>query len=134
MRITPKTPEVRVPKLVGLMAADAREAAEAGGVQLSAPDRPDFHGTVVDHVVRQYPPSGVEVPRGAVVTVWFDFGEGEGDGGAGVHEPRRPGPEPGGVLRELDEPPAVPEGPLPPSGPEGPDGPKDPDDPVPVAG
>ncbi|MBV7696922.1 PASTA domain-containing protein [Streptomyces sp. TRM70350] len=95
---------MRVPKLVGLMAVDAREAAEAQGVLLAAPDRPDFHLTVVDHVVRQYPPPGVEVPRGAVVTVWFDFGEGEGGGGAGVREPRLPRPPRGGMERELDQP------------------------------
>ncbi|MFC7012783.1 PASTA domain-containing protein [Streptomyces viridiviolaceus] len=104
MRRTPKTPEVRVPRLIGLMATDAREAAEAYGVLLAAPDRPDFARTVVDHVVRQYPLPGVEVPRGAVVTVWFDFGEGEGGGGAGVREPRVPEPPGGGLRRELDEP------------------------------
>lgn len=86
------------------MAVDAREAAMAHGVLLAAPDRPDFHRAVVDHVVRQYPPPGVEVPRGAVVTVWFDFGEGEGGGGAGVHEPRVPRPGGGGLQRELDTP------------------------------
>ncbi|MFD3925908.1 PASTA domain-containing protein [Streptomyces sp. NPDC058614] len=104
MRITPKTPEVRVPRLVGLMAVDARETAEAHGVLLATPDRPDFHLTVVDYVVRQIPLAGAEVPRGAVVTVWFDFGDAEGGGGAGVREPRRTGPPPGGVHRELDEP------------------------------
>jgi hypothetical protein len=103
VRITPKSPEVRVPKLVGLMAVDAREAATAGGVLLAAPDRPDFPRTVVDYVVRQYPLPGVEVPRGAVVTVWFEFGEGEGGGGAGVREPRLPRPGGGGMQRELDE-------------------------------
>ncbi|GHE78802.1 hypothetical protein GCM10018782_60250 [Streptomyces griseoaurantiacus] len=103
VRITPETPEVRVPRLVGLMAVDARESAAARGVLLSAPDRPDFAmTTVVDYVVRQYPPPGTEVPRGAVVTVWFEFGEGEG--GGGVREPRRPVPPPGGIRRELDEP------------------------------
>ncbi|WP_143671804.1 PASTA domain-containing protein, partial [Streptomyces caniscabiei] len=61
MRITPKSSEVRVPRFVGLMAVDARETAEAGGVLLAAPDRPDFARTVVDHVVRQYPPPGVRV-------------------------------------------------------------------------
>lgn len=91
MRITPKTPEVRVPKFVGLMAVDAREAAAARGVQLTAPDRPDFRLTVVDYVVRQYPPPDTEVPRGAVVTVWFDLADGEGHGGSGVNEPRMPG-------------------------------------------
>ena len=39
-----------------------------------------------------------------MVTVWFDLGEGEGGGGAGVREPRRPIPPPGGLRRELDEP------------------------------
>ncbi|MEU8488205.1 MULTISPECIES: PASTA domain-containing protein [unclassified Streptomyces] len=104
MRITPKTPEVRVPKFVGLMAVDAREAAAARGVQLTAPDRPDFRLTVVDYVVRQYPPPDTEVPRGSVVTVWFDLADGEGHGGSGVNEPRMPGPRGGGLQRELDEP------------------------------
>jgi hypothetical protein len=85
------------------MAVDARESAAEHGVLLSAPDRPDFAmTTVVDYVVRQYPPPGTEVPHGAVVTVWFEFGEGEG--GGGVREPRRPVPPPGGMRRELDEP------------------------------
>ncbi|WP_373428801.1 PASTA domain-containing protein [Streptomyces rishiriensis] len=95
---------MRVPRLVGLMAVDARETAAAQGVLLAAPDRPEFQRAVVDYVVRQYPPPGVEVPRGAVVTVWFEFGEGEGGGGAGVREPRVPGPGGGGLERELDRP------------------------------
>ncbi|MDR6980529.1 hypothetical protein J2X68_007269 [Streptomyces sp. 3330] len=95
---------MRVPRLVGLMAVDAREAAMAHGVLLAAPDRPEFHRAVVDYVVRQYPPPGAEVPRGAVVTVWFEFGEGEGGGGAGVREPRVPAPGGGGLQRELDGP------------------------------
>ncbi|GLW45219.1 hypothetical protein Stsp02_08810 [Streptomyces sp. NBRC 14336] len=98
----PKNSHVRVPRLVGLMAVDARQSAEAQGVLLASPDRPDFHLAVVDYVVRQYPPPGVEVPRGAVVTVWFDFGEGEG--GGGVREPRPTRPPRGGLQRELDEP------------------------------
>jgi hypothetical protein len=93
-----------VPRLVGLMAVDARESAARRGVLLAAADRPDFHATVVDFVIRQYPPPDTEVPRGAVVTVWFDFGEGEGGGGAGVREPRRPTPPPGGLRRELHQP------------------------------
>ncbi|HLL36702.1 PASTA domain-containing protein [Streptomyces sp.] len=92
---------MRVPRLVGLMAVDAREAAQAQGVLLAAPDRPDFSRAVVDYVVRQYPPPGAEIPRGAVVTVWFDLGEGEGGGGSGVREPRRPNPPHGGIRREL---------------------------------
>ncbi|MER6528360.1 PASTA domain-containing protein [Streptomyces sp. NPDC001508] len=102
MHITPKTPEVRVPRLVGLMAVDARERAQAQGLLLTAPDRPDFHRTVVDYVVRQYPQPGAEVPRESMVYVWFDFGE--GDGGGGVREPRIPRPPTGGLQRELDEP------------------------------
>ncbi|MFF0204113.1 PASTA domain-containing protein [Streptomyces sp. NPDC005017] len=93
---------MHVPKLVGLMAVDARREAEEHGVLLAAPDRPDFHLAVVDYVVRQYPPPGAEVPRDAVVTVWFDFGRGEG--GGGVREPRLPRPGGGGLERELDEP------------------------------
>ncbi|MFH9981276.1 PASTA domain-containing protein [Streptomyces sp. NPDC017179] len=100
--MTPKTPEVRVPRLVGLMAVDARETARAQGLFLNAPDRPDFHLTVVDHVVRQYPQPGAEVPRDSMVYVWFDFGAGEGDGG--VRESRVPRPPTGGLQRELDEP------------------------------
>ncbi|KFG00358.1 PASTA domain-containing protein [Streptomyces europaeiscabiei] len=99
MRITPKSFEVRVPRFVGLMAVDARETAEADGVTLVAPDRPDFQLAVVDYVVRQYPPPGVKVPRGAAVTVWFEVG----DDGGGVREPRSGGPPPG-LRRALDEP------------------------------
>ena len=102
MRITPKTSEVRVPHLVGLMAVDARETAQAQGLFLNAPDRQDFHRTMVDHVVRQYPQPGAEVPRDSVVYVWFDFGPGEG--GGGMREPRIPKPPRGGLQRELDEP------------------------------
>ncbi|WP_190138693.1 PASTA domain-containing protein [Streptomyces longispororuber] len=97
-------PEVRVPRLVGLMAADARSTAAGSGVRLVAGDRPRFHELVVDYVVRQYPAPGTEVPRDAAVTVWFDAGPGEGGGGAGVREPRLPEPSDGGLRRELDEP------------------------------
>ncbi|WP_394438251.1 PASTA domain-containing protein [Streptomyces sp. SGAir0957] len=86
------------------MAVDARGLAVAHGVRLTAPDRPDFALTTVDYVVRQYPLPGVEVPRDAAVTVWFDLGEGGPGGGAGVRVPREPGPRGGGMRRELDEP------------------------------
>ncbi|MEH0635673.1 PASTA domain-containing protein [Streptomyces bottropensis] len=99
MRITPKSSEVLVPRFVGLMAVDARETAEADGLTLVAPDRPDLRLAAVDHVVRQYPPPGVKVPRGAAVTVWFE----SGDDGGGVREPRHGGPPPG-LRRALDEP------------------------------
>ncbi|MFD8817150.1 PASTA domain-containing protein [Streptomyces sp. NPDC059627] len=93
---------MRVPRLVGLMAVDARETARARGLLLNAPDRPEFHLTVVDYVVRQFPQPGAEVPRDSMVYVWFDFGEGEG--GGGVREPRIPRPPTGGLQRELDRP------------------------------
>ncbi|MFF5159830.1 PASTA domain-containing protein [Streptomyces sp. NPDC000348] len=102
--MTPRTPtpEVRVPRLVGLMAVDARESARARGLSVHAPDRPDFRLAVVDYVVRQYPQPGTEVPRDSVVHVWLDPGEGEG--GGGVREPRGPVPPAGGLQRELEEP------------------------------
>ncbi|MFK4109728.1 PASTA domain-containing protein [Streptomyces sp. NPDC002176] len=102
MRIPPKTPEVRVPRLVGLMAVDAREAARSRGLFLNSPDRPEFQRVVVDYVVRQYPPAGAEVPPDSMVYVWFDLGDGEG--GGGVREPRLPAPPSGGLQRELGEP------------------------------
>ncbi|MGW6026419.1 PASTA domain-containing protein [Streptomyces sp. NPDC055099] len=101
---TDETGDVLVPRLVGLMAVDARESAAKHGVELAAPGRPELHLVVLDHVVRQYPPPGSWIPRDSVVTIWFEFGPGEGEGGAGVREPRRPGPPDGGVRRELDEP------------------------------
>ncbi|MFJ3309115.1 PASTA domain-containing protein [Streptomyces sp. NPDC086549] len=91
-----------MPRLVGLMAVDARQTAQAWGLSLNAPDRPDFHLTVVDYVVRQYPQPGAEVPRDSMVYVWFDLGDGEG--GGGVREPRIPKPPRSGLQRELDEP------------------------------
>ncbi|CAL9457501.1 PASTA domain-containing protein [Streptomyces sp. enrichment culture] len=105
---------MRVPRLVGLMAVDAREAARARGLYLDAPDRPEFHLTVVDHVVRQYPQPGTRVPRASPVHVWFDPGEGEG--GGGMREPRGSGPPGGGPRRALEEPRPPGQDPLPPCG------------------
>lgn len=102
VRSTPTPPEVRVPRLVGLMAVDAREAARSRGLLLSAPDRQDLSRLVVDYVVRQYPRPGAEVPRASTVYVWFDFGPHEG--GGGVREPRMPRPTGGGLGRERPEP------------------------------
>ncbi|MFJ5279170.1 PASTA domain-containing protein [Streptomyces parvulus] len=102
MRLVPEEPEVHVPRLVGLMAVDARETARARGLSLYASDRPDVRLAVVDHVVRQFPQPGARVPRDSTVYVWFDFGEGEG--GGGIREPRVPWPPPGGLRRELTEP------------------------------
>jgi hypothetical protein len=84
------------------MALDARRTAEATGLLLNAPDRPDFHQTVVEYVVRQYPQPDAAVPRDSVIYVWFDFAPGEG--GGGIREPRVPKPSGGGLQRELDEP------------------------------
>ncbi|MEU8732998.1 PASTA domain-containing protein [Streptomyces tendae] len=103
MRLVPENPEtrdVRVPRLVGLMAVDAHESARTRGLFLAAPDRPDLRAAAVDHVVRQYPPPGAQVPRESAVYVWFDFGE----GGGGIREPRVPRPPLGGLRRELAEP------------------------------
>ncbi|MFH8442615.1 PASTA domain-containing protein [Streptomyces sp. NPDC018026] len=102
MRLVPDTSDVRVPRLVGLMAVDAREAIRERGLSLHAPDRPDLRLALVDHVVRQYPQPGARVPRESAVYVWFDFGEGEGGGGS--REPRLPVPPHGGLRRELAEP------------------------------
>ncbi|MDA4886397.1 PASTA domain-containing protein [Streptomyces sp. MPA0124] len=102
MRLVSEKPDVRVPRLVGLMAVDAYETAHVRGLSLHAPDRPDLRVAVVDHVVRQYPRPGAQVPRESTVYVWFDFGEGEGDGG--IREPRLPRPPLGGLRRELAEP------------------------------
>lgn len=84
------------------MAIDARERAQAQGLFINSPDRPDFHLAVVDYVVRQYPQPGAEVPRDSMVYVWFGFTD--GDGGGGSREPRVPRPPLGGLRRELDEP------------------------------
>ncbi|CAL9545095.1 PASTA domain-containing protein [Streptomyces hyderabadensis] len=105
MRLVSENPEnrdVRVPRLVGLMAVDAYETAHGQGLSLYAPDRPDPRAAAVDHVVRQYPRPGAQVPRESTVYVWFDFGEGEG--GGGIREPRVPRPPLGGLGRELAEP------------------------------
>ncbi|WP_037825704.1 PASTA domain-containing protein [Streptomyces sp. NRRL B-1347] len=95
---------MRVPRFVGLMGMDAREKAVKHGVRLVAGDRSELHDVILEYVVRQYPLPEAEVPRGAVVTVWFDLGPDEGEGGAGVREPRLPGPSDGGLQRELAEP------------------------------
>ncbi|GAA2575468.1 MULTISPECIES: PASTA domain-containing protein [Streptomyces] len=102
MRLPSEEPDVRVPRLVGLMAVDAYDAAHVRGLSLHAPDRPDLRAAAVDHVVRQYPRPGARVPRESTVYVWFDFGEGEG--GGGIREPRVPRPPSGGLRRELPEP------------------------------
>uniref|UniRef100_UPI0019691C44 PASTA domain-containing protein n=1 Tax=Streptomyces scabiei TaxID=1930 RepID=UPI0019691C44 len=70
MRITPKSFEVRVPRFVGLMAVDARETAEADGLTLVAPDRPDLRLAAVDHVVRQYPPPMRTTSRTSTGSCW----------------------------------------------------------------
>ncbi|CAL9555158.1 PASTA domain-containing protein [Streptomyces sp. enrichment culture] len=102
MGLVSEKPEVRVPRLVGLMAEDAYDTARVQGLSLQSPDRPDLRHAVVDHVVRQYPQPGAQVPPESTVYVWFDFGEGEG--GGGIREPRVPRPPLGGLRRELAEP------------------------------
>ena len=104
MGLVSEKPEVRVPRLVGLMAEDAYDTARVQGLSLQAPDRPDLRHAVVDHVVRQYPQPGAQVPPESTVYVWFDFREGEAEGGGGIREPRVPRPPLGGLRRELAEP------------------------------
>lgn len=70
MRPVSEKPDVRVPRLVGLMAVDAYETARVQGLSLYAPDRPDLRTAAVDHVARQYPRPGAQVPRESVVYVW----------------------------------------------------------------
>ncbi|MFD6414745.1 PASTA domain-containing protein [Streptomyces sp. NPDC060194] len=108
----PEVPEVKVPKFVGMVALDAREAAAERDLVLESPTTPDLPGLSLEYVVRQYPEPGVYVPWGAVVTVWFDFGGEDPGGGAGVREPRLPGPPDGGLRVELDEPRPAPQRPL----------------------
>nr|WP_308801795.1 PASTA domain-containing protein [Streptomyces polyasparticus] len=93
-----------VPKFVGQMAMDVREQAALAGLLVEAPQEPAFPFMVTDYVVRQFPEPGAQVPFGAIVTLWFDFGPDEGEGGSGVREPRTPRPPHGGMQRELDEP------------------------------
>lgn len=95
-----------MPRFVGRMAMDVREQAAACGLLLAAPDEPEFPRLATDYVVRQYPSPGVEVPRGAVVTLWFGP---EDEGNGGVREPRAPRPPRGGMSRELNEPGAAPD-------------------------
>lgn len=85
------------------MVVDAREAAAACGLVVQAPEEPEFPLLVTEYVMRQFPPPGAEVPRGAVITLWFDLGDQEG-GGTGVREPRTPRQPSGGLRGELNEP------------------------------
>ncbi|CAM5605160.1 PASTA domain protein OS=Streptomyces violarus OX=67380 GN=FHS41_002985 PE=4 SV=1 [Streptomyces violarus] len=80
------------------MAVDAREAAPGTGRAPRRTGPARLLPPVVDYVVRQYPPPGAEVPRGVVVTVWFDP---RGRRRPGVREPRLPDPPRGGMRREL---------------------------------
>ncbi len=104
MRMTPEGHgggDVRVPRLVGLMAVDARESARARGLSLDAPGRPDFPHAVVDYVVRQYPQPGTPVPRHPWCTCGWTSAKAKAVEG---REPRGPLPPPGGLRRELEEP------------------------------
>lgn len=91
-----------VPVLIGPQLDQAVAAADAAGLQVIGPD-PDgppldaHQGTWT--VTDQRPPGGARVPRGSAVTVTL-----EPDGGdeTGVHEPRRPRPDPGHLQAHLD--------------------------------
>jgi hypothetical protein len=85
---------VRVPNVIGLSWKDARTKLGAAGLVATGSD-PDgapitMHGWPRGTVTDQSPESGAKVPPGAPVRLWLD----EGEGGAGVREPRRPVPQP----------------------------------------
>ena len=93
---------VAVPNVIGRTWAEAREVLfDAHLVAIQAdPDAPplELSEWTRRRVTDQSPESGAKVPPDTAVRLWLDADE----GGAGVHEPRRPrGPKPKGA-RELD--------------------------------
>jgi hypothetical protein len=91
VRESRRAARVKVPNVVGLEWLDARDVLTAKGlVAISAePDAPTTPGERGWIVTDQSPESGARVSAGAVVRLWLN-----GDGGAGVREPRRPRPTP----------------------------------------
>jgi hypothetical protein len=89
-----RSSRTRVPNVVGMSSAQARDALDGVGLVAVSPD-PDgpplgfVHPGIV--VTDQSPESGARVPTGTHVRLWTSSGRG---GGAGVREPLRPKPEP----------------------------------------
>ena len=81
--------KIKVPRVVGLRADEARHRLEMIGLRAVGTD-PEVD-VLSRHfkVTAQYPDSGAPVPRGSVVRLWLQRGD---DDGAGDREPRRPLP------------------------------------------
>jgi hypothetical protein len=92
---------VTVPNVVGLEWLDARDVLNAKGLVAISdePEVPTTRGERDRIVTDQSPESGARVSTGAVVRLWLN-----GDGGAGVREPRRPHPTPKSGREMLPEP------------------------------
>jgi PASTA domain len=93
--------KVIVPSVVGLEWIEARDVLnDKGLVAITAdPDTPTAPGDRGWVVTDQSPESGARVQAGAVIRLWLN-----GDGGAGVREPRRPRPTPRPAHEMLPEP------------------------------
>ncbi|MCV7441096.1 PASTA domain-containing protein [Mycobacterium paraense] len=91
VREAPWSARVTVPNVVGLEWTAAREALnDKGLIAMNAqPDFPSAPGDGAWIVTDQSPESGARVKSGSAVRLWLN-----GDGGAGVREPRRPRPTP----------------------------------------
>jgi hypothetical protein len=101
VRESRRAARVTVPNVVGLDWLDARDVLTGKGLlAISAePDVPSTAGERGWIVTDQSPESGARVSAGAVVRLWLN-----GDGGAGVREPRRPHPTPRSAREMLPEP------------------------------
>jgi len=101
VRKAPWSAKVMVPNVVSLEWVAAREALnDKGLVAMNA--RPDFPAEPGERgwiVTDQSPESGARVKPGSAVRLWLN-----GDGGAGVREPRRPPPTPLSVREMRPEP------------------------------
>jgi len=90
--------KVKVPNVVGLEWAEARDVLGAEGLT-AINAQPDEQGEKGWVVTDQSPESGAMVGAGSVVRLWL-----RGDGDAGVREPRRPQPTPRSAREMLPEP------------------------------
>ncbi len=81
--------KIKVPRVVGLPAGEARQRLEMIGLRAAGTDPEVDMFSRHFTVTAQYPDSGAPVARGSVVRLWLERGDG---GGAGDREPRRPLP------------------------------------------
>jgi PASTA domain-containing protein len=99
--------QVEVPQLVGMIAADARQAGHRAGlvVVTADVDGPPLGGLTwpgIWTVTAQRPAPGAWLPRWDNVVI--EFGELRGGEGAGDREPRIPLPDPGALAAEVEPP------------------------------